>query len=519
MILLVCQTKGSSTFVTSCLNMQKLPTDIQQLQQLVWQSQQREQALCDEITKLRNTIAEITAQLNLNTSQRFGKKSEKTPKGTFNEAERIKKTDPPKHHKKGRKSLPAELEREVRQYTLESPKCECGGELHVCGEQVSEQLKLEPVQIRVIQHKQLKYACRRCEKTSISSKIITAPKPAQPIPGSIASPETLAAVLTAKYCDALPLNRQEMIYQRGGLGISRSTLASWCIKSAALLQPLIDTMQQHLIKEPVACADETTVQVLDEPERTPEQKSYMWVYRSGTFSKQPVVLYDYQPGRKGEYPQTYLAGFEGYLQCDGYQAYNAVKGATLACCWAHARRKFDEALKAQPEKSGKAKQGLAYIQKLYAIERKAKQRTPEERQVLRQQQAQPILDKLKQWLELSQTQMLPKSYLGKAIRYTLDYWDRLVRYVEDGQIDIDNNVTERDIRPFTTGRKNWMFSQSVNGAKSSAVIYSIVMTCRANNINPYDYLKQLLRELPQRAEGADLTDLLPWNVKLNLDPD
>jgi transposase len=397
---------------------------------------------------------------------------------------------------------------------MDEPICnDCGHELHACGFEDSEQIKIVPAHISVIKHRCTKYACRHCENTTTSSKVISASKPQQPIPGSIASPEALAAVVTSKYCDALPLNRQTDILKRVGFDISRSTLANWCIKASALVEPIVDLYQQHLPLSNVACADETTVQVLDEPDRKAQQKSYMWVYRSGQFAQHPVVIYDYQPSRGHEYPKALLAGYSGYLQCDGYRAYGCLENITLSVCWAHARRKFNEALIAQPKKTGKANVAISTIQKLYAIEKRTKLLSAKERQKIRRKEALPILDKFKKWLDETTQTLLPKNYLGTAVSYTLNYWQALTRYVENGELGIDNNITERDIRPFMTGRKNWMFAQSVKGAQASAILYSIVMTCRANDINPYFYFQKLLEELPNRVEGADLSDLLPWHAQ------
>ncbi len=491
--------------------MTPLPDDIDQLKRMVWQLQAEKQSQAEQIHELQISLAQALEQLKLSKSKRFGRQSEKTPRGTFNEAERDAKPEP-EHHKKGRKSLPDHLEREERRYTLDEPVCECcHAPMHVCGTEESEQLKIIPEKISVIRHLQTKYGCRQCERTEISTRIVTASKPAQPIPGSIASPDALAAVVTGKYCDALPLYRQEAIFRRGGLEISRSTLANWCIKAGMLIQPLLAALKKHLLHQQVLCADETTVQVLDEPDRDACAKSYMWVYRSHEFSEQPVVLYDYQPGRGQIYPQTYLKGFTGTLVCDGYQAYAAVENVTLAGCWAHVRRKFHDAQLAQPKKTGKATVALNMIQKLYAIEKKAKELIPDERRQVRQEEARPVLDKFKTWLDKSIETITAKSYLGKALNYTLNQWPKLLTYLDDGHVSIDNNVTERDIRPFTTGRKNWLFASSVEGVEASAALYSIVMTCRANDINPYFYFRHLFTALPQRSEGADLSDLLPWH--------
>jgi transposase len=387
--------------------------------------------------------------------------------------------------------------------------------MHVCGSEISEQLKIIPARISVIRHKCTKYACRNCEQTAETSRVVTASKPKQPIPQSIASPEALAAVTTAKYCDALPLYRQAEILERGGLEISRSTLANWCIKGGELLKPLWLAMKKHLLSQTLVCADETPLQVLDEPGRKATSKSYMWVYRCSEFSEQPVVLYDYRPGRGQAHPQSFLEGYSGLLLCDGYSVYETLDDVLLAGCWAHVRRKFKDAEKAQPKKNGRVQVALSYISKLYKIETSVKTATAEQRLAARQEKARPVLHAFKAWLDKAAEAVLPKSLLGKAISYTLNQWSKLQTYLQYGEVSIDNNVTERDIRPFTTGRKNWLFAQSVEGAESSAILYSLVMTCRANDINPYFYFRHLFTELPNREKGGDLSDLMPWNVTLD----
>ncbi|WP_156684080.1 IS66 family transposase, partial [Vibrio sp. UCD-FRSSP16_10] len=235
--------------------------------------------------------------------------------------------------------------------------------------------------------------------------------------------------------------------------------------------------------------------------------------RSGEFTQNPVVVYDYQPSRAGACVREFLTGYSGYLLSDGYSAYDTLEGVTQAACMAHARRKFTDAQKASPsKKAGKPEKALNYIAKLYGIEKQAKSLSSAERQALRRQQAQPILSEFKEWLDAQN--VLPKGLLGKAITYTQNQWPKLLTYLEDGNISIDNNVTERDIRPFTTGRKNWMFSISVGGAKASANLYSLVMTCRANDINPYYYFQHLFTELPKRTPTDDMSDLMPWNIKI-----
>lgn len=511
--------------------MTTLPDDIEQLKAMVLQLQQaadiaqaqaslaKEEVLVaqEEITELKTQIQLLIEQLNLSQSKRFSSKSEKVAKGTFNEAEQQDIAEPSTQttKKTGRKPLPEALEREVITHEIDSPCCECcQSPLHQCGVETSEELKIIPQKVTVIRHERVKYACRQCEKTQTSSRIITTPKPPSLIPKSIGSAEAFAAVVTAKYVDALPLYRQVDILTRSGIDISRATLANWCVQLGMKVQPIIDAMQSQLLNEKLICADETTVQVLREEDRKAETKSYMWVYRSGEFVQSPIVIYDYHPSRAGRCAQAFLSGFSGYLLTDGYGDYGTLKDVTHAGCMAHVRRKFTDAQKASAsKKAGKPEVALSYIAKLYAIEKRSKQLSALERQQLRKQEAVPILAEFKTWLE--KQQVLPKGYLGKAITYALNQWPKLLTYLDDGDISIDNNVTERDIRPFTTGRKNWMFSTSVNGAHASANLYSLVMTCRANDISPYYYFRHLFTELPKRLPTDDLTDLMPWNVDLS----
>ena len=325
-------------------------------------------SLLEDKVEMQARIDHLLAELKLSKSQKYGKKSEKAPRGTFNEAEQHKSTEPPKHHKKGKKTLPAHFEREEVEHTLTLLDCPCCGEqLHHCGSEDSEQVKIIPAKVSVIKHKQFKYACRHCEHEQLTSKIITAPKPAQPIPGSIASPEALAAVVTGKYCDALPLYRFVEILSRGGLELSRGTLANWCIKAGLLIKPLVKAMQRHLLSEHSLCADETRTQVLDEGDN-PSSNSYMWVYRSNEVSNEPVVIYDYQAGSSRACPEEFLDGYQAYIQCDGYCVYDGIEGVTPLGGWAHVRRRYNEALKTEKKNKGRAHKAINLISKLYKLE-------------------------------------------------------------------------------------------------------------------------------------------------------
>ena len=465
--------------------------------------------------------------------QRFGRSSEAHPNqgDLFNEAEVLVDEDRQdeddtntetityQRKKPKRKPLPKDLPRETIRHDLADDEkvCDCcGGGLHCMGEDKSEKLEFIPAQVKVIEHIRPKYSCRQCEQDNTQVKIKVAPVPSSPIPKSIATPSLLAQIITAKYQYALPLYRQESLFKQYGIDINRKTMSSWMIRSAALLKPLYERLIEIQRQQPVIHADETPVKVIAEEKK----QGYMWVYCTGSDSPpnntsppdhdaiRRLVIYDYQHSRARTCPQDYLQDFKGYLQVDGYVGYEKLE-ATLVGCMAHARRKFMDAKKAQPKgKTGKADKAVADIQKLYRIETEIKRKTATEKHRIRQEKSRPLLDKLKIWLEKSVLQIPPKTVLGKAIGYTLRQWHKLIRYLDDGQLNIDNNRAERAIKPFVIGRKNWMFSYTKNGANASAILYSFIETAKANGIMPFDYLSWLLNELPKKPENLD--GLLPW---------
>ena len=395
--------------------------------------------------------------------QRFGSSSEKCPDQMelFNEAESIldaleqeeadlEETVSYQRKKPGRKPLSRHIPREVVRYELPEAErvCDCGHALHEAGEDKSEQLEIIPAQIKVIEHVQVKYACRACE-----NGIISAPKPAQPIPRSFASPSLLAYIIVAKFMDSLPLYRQETIFKRLSIDLSRATLSNWVLKSAELLAPFYDRLHQLLILQKIIQADETPLNVIQDGRET-KSKSYMWLYQSGGHeSGQPIVLYDYQATRAGAHAASFLLGFSGHLQVDGYAGYHALASdnCTLVGCMAHARRKFDEALNALPKTSRKDKMGVAQtalrkFTRLYALEKQFKDLTIDQRYLLRQEKSKPLLEDLNQWCDDNVTRTAKDSSIGKAIRYTINQWDSLVRYIEDGNLQVDNNAAERHIK-------------------------------------------------------------------------
>ena len=502
----------------------------------------RESAYQEHISTLQQRIDVLEEQFRLAQLKRFAPSSEKYGMQgcLFNEAEQMAQTacetiadgadtnsdaDDVPGKKRGRRKLPAHLKRVRVEHDLpEADKtCSCcQGALHRIGEDVTEQLHIVPATVCVLQHARFKYACRHCEQQATSCQIVTSPMPAQPIPGSIASASTVATVLTAKYADGVPLYRMEAVLERSDVELGRGTMARWAIRSSEdWLSRLYEAMRRTLLRQAIIHGDETPVQVLKEAGRSAQSTSYMWVYRSAESSAQPVVLFDYQPGRGHAHPERFLQGFAGAIMTDGYAAWRMLDGVTHLGCMAHARRKFDEALKAQKHPTGRAKQALEFIGQLYRIEKQGRGRPPDGMTAnayacsLRQTRSRPVLEAFHAWLRKNEAEVLPKSLVGIAIGYALRQWTYLVRYVDDGQAPIDNNVIERDIRPFAIGRKNWMFSDSVAGARASAVIYSIMLTCRACNVEPYAYLRHVLTELPQRPPDADITDLLPFNFNLS----
>lgn len=413
--------------------------------------------------------------------------------------------------KKKRVSIPKELPRVDVIHDLPDAEKFCphdGTALKQIGSETHDQLDIIPATIQVLHHIRLKYACPCCEQ-----HLITAQKPAQPIEKSIASPGLLAFIAAQKYVDALPLYRQVESFKRIGIELDRSTLADWMQKCGLLLQPLINLIHEKVLEQKYLHMDETIVQVLNEPNRVAESQSYMWVLRS-TLPTCAAVLFHYEPTRSGSVPTLLLQDFSAALMADGYSGYNAVcnkNSITRLGCWAHARRKFIEAQKLQPKgKTGKADQGLALIQSLYRIEQTLKDKDSEDKLMARQQQSKPVLEKIKIWLEKSLPQTPPQSPIGKALYYLHNQWAHLTNYACDGDYPIDNNAAENAIRPFVIGRKNWLFSASQKGAVSSANLYSVIETAKANGLEPYAYLKRIFTELPNAKTLEQIESLLPW---------
>ena len=424
--------------------------------------------------------------------------------------------------KAGRKPLPENLPRVeiVHDISEDEKVCSCGAPLERIGEEVSEKLDIIPAIIRVIRHIRPKYGCRCCEGVKDDGPTIKiAPVPPQIIPKGIASAGLLAHILTAKFADALPFYRQEKQFARLGVEIGRATMCNWAMKAAQACRPLLDLLCQDIRSGPLINIDETTVQVLAEPGRSPTTKSYMWIFRGGD-PQRASLIYRYAPTRSGAVASSFIKGYEGVVQTDGYVGYDfldADESIVHLGCWAHVRRKFMDAAKAGSSKSKKSTSvdvALGYIRKLYGIEKRAKVRKLNIDQLvaLRQQEAKPLLEKFRKWLEKKSFHVVPKSLLGKAVSYSLDQWPRLVGYLELGYATPDNNLAENAIRPFVVGRKNWLFAGTPEGAAASAAIYSLIETAKANGLDPYKYLRYLFENLPFAESEEDYRKLLPQQL-------
>jgi len=424
-----------------------------------------------------------------------------------------------KRKKRGRKPLPASLPRiEVIHDLKEEDKlCPCGCLKSRIGEDVSEQLDYIPARVQVIRNIRYKYACKNCEGTEDDGPTVSiASMPEQIIPKSFATPGLVAHILTAKFADALPFYRQEKQFSRIGIELPRATMCNWTMKILDACEIILDMMKNSVCKSPVINIDETPLKVLKEPDRS---KSYMWVFK-GTPRGKPVILYQYHPSRSSDVPAEFLKNYKGIVQTDGYAGYKFLENNENIMhvgCWVHARRKFIEVTKAagKNSSSGNAGTALKYISQLYKIEKQAREQnlSPDKLYIKRQSEAVLILEEFKKWIDYTIEKVPPKSLLGKALHYTLGEWSNLVRYADDGRVAPDNNTVENAIRPFVVGRKNWLFSDTPKGARASAAIYSLIETAKANDLEPYKYLKHLFTHLPKAMTKDDFLALLPHNIE------
>src|SRR5271163_3067149 len=409
-----------------------------------------------------------------------------------------------------RRPLPAHLPREIRTHLPKQEACpDCGGELRKLGEDVSEVLERIPSRFLVLRQVRVKLACRSCER------ILQAAAPSRPIERGMAGPGLLAHVLVSKYGDHLPLYRQSEIYAREGVELDRATLADWVGGTSRLFEPLVEALRRHVMTAQKVHADDTPVPVLA-PGLGKTKTGRLWTYvrddRPAGDQTPPAVWFAYSPDRKGEHPQVHLRQFKGTLQADGYAGFEQIYATGRiqeAACWAHVRRKFYDLQVAH--KSPVAAEALERIAALYAIEKQIQGRPPEERREIRNTRSRPLLVSLKQWLEATLDKLSRKSDTAIAVRYALGRWEALLRYCDDGRLEIDNNAAERALRAVALGRKNYLFAGSDRGGESAARIYSLIGTAKLNGINPESYLRNLLCRIADHPINR-IEELLPWNL-------
>ena len=492
---------------SSFMSSDNLPNDIDSLKKLVLSLRDENHGLHDLIAHLRR--------------KQYGSSSEKVTAdqlGMFDEveSEALKEDEDeetisvPAHEraKRGKRlKLPDHLPRKEVIIDLENKICpHDGAELKCIGEEVSERLEIIPAKVLVIRTIRKKYACPVCES------ITEAKAPLELIPKSNSSASLLAYIATAKYADALPLYRQEDIFKRINIDLSRQTMARWMITVGEKIAPLITILREELLKSSYIHMDETVVQVLKEDGKKAQTTSYMWVQaRSGPA---PIVLFHYAKNRSGTHAEELLDDYRGSLQVDGYDGYAPVirrNNITRLGCWAHARRKFYDAFKSSGGKSI-GNQGLVFFKKLYRIEEEVRNTTPENKFYERLTRSIPILKEFKKWVNEEVRDVNPTSLAGQALKYTRNEWEYLENCFTLGEASIDNNYIEGHIRPFTIGRKNWMFSVSPEGATASANIYSLVETAKANSLDPFDYLSMVFKKLPLAQTEAEFLELLPVKI-------
>ena len=472
--------------------------------------------------ELNQKLEWLMEQLRLVKKKTYGSSSEHTREElmdqlsfVFNEAEawqaaeeKARETTTVAEHTRKKRSsrveevLPEDVPVEVvEHYPDEAAQVcpECGSQMSMIGKEVRRSLVMIPAQVKIREDVYYTYSCQRCKKESTETPVVKAKRVPAVIPGSYASPEAIAHIMVQKFVMGSPLYRQEQEWNRAGVKLSRQTMSNWILRAAEdWLRPVYDQLHRELVGRDVLHADETTLQVLREPGRSAQSKSYMWLYRTGCDAEHPIVLYEYRPNRKAENAAAFLQGFTGYLHADGYSGYHKLPGSIrVVGCWAHARRKFDEAVNALPkgEQAGcAALEGQRFCNQLFSIEREIAGLPFEERCIQRQSRAKPVLDALLSWAERSKAP--PKSALGKAVYYLKEQWPYLIRYLEDGRLEVSNNRAERSIKPFVMDRKNFLFANTPNGAQGSAIIFSLIETAKENGLDPYRYLVHIMTNAP-----------------------
>ena len=496
-----------------------------------------------EVEELSAKLAWYEGQFRLSVAKKYGPSSEKMQDEdqlsfAFNEAEREQRPQAAEPeleeitYKRKRARRPtgerfADLPVETIEYELEGDGliCErCDDTLTKMSGEVRKELVIVPATVKVVEHVQNIYTCAGCrDDVNMDGNVRMARAPEPVIPHSFVSPSLLAYIIDNKYSQALPLHRQAGQWKYFGVDIPKQNMANWVIKGSALLERIYKPLKERLLKERYIHADESPMQVLSEPGRKATAKSYMWVYCTGEKAIRRIYLYEYQPSRSGKHPKEFLEGFAGVLQTDALDSYNMVENAERLGCLAHFQRHFVDALKTLPKDADVsrtlAERGRLYCADLFMLERKYEGMSSGERFSARIEKTAPLLGEFHAWLLESEKKALPKSALGKAVKYCLNQWERLMVVLTDGDLEISNNRAERAIRGFAVGRKNFLFAKSQAGAKASAICYSIIETAKANGLSPYHYLKHLFEAIPNLPvnDAEALEKLLPWSEELPVD--
>ena len=514
-------------------NMKKLERENRMLTEKNRHLEKEKDKLEIEIECLKKDNHIYLEALILSKHKIFGKSSEHTvdegQQSFFNEAETeyAEKAEEPvsktvkgytrKSPKTKRDELIKNIETEIITCTIpeEEQICpRCGSQMKVIGKKyVREEVELIPAKLVVKKYYSNTYSCKKCEKKNMPV-FLHGLVPAPVLPHSLASASTVAWVIYQKYVNSVPLYRQEKDWERLGYSLSRTTMANWVIRcSEDYFSRFVARLKEEMLKEEVLHCDETYVKVLREKDVSDNIKQYMWVYRTGKHSERQIVIYDYNKSRSGDVAKKFLGDFSGYLHTDGYAGYNKLTKVKHCNCWAHLRRKFHEAIVVDSENSI-AGTGRDFCDKLFAIEAELDSLTSEERYNKRLTQEKEVFEAFWSWAEKIAPTVLPKTQLGKAFEYAFKRREYLGNYFENGNCAISNNIAENAIRPFTVGRKNWLFSDTPKGAKASADIYSIVETAKANGLDVFKYFELLLTVLPSMAFLTNpdiIEELLPWN--------
>lgn len=496
--------------------------------------QQKVEYQAARILKMETLIKYYESQLLMLKRRQFGSSSEKSDidvrqMNLFGEAPEVDISEPEteevtykRKKRKGKRDedlsgLPVErIDYELPENERECPQC--GEVMRDIGTDIRRELTLIPAQVVVVEHAAHAYACANCQKNDVTTPVVKAEAPKPLLSGSLASPSLVSHIIMQKYTNGMPLYRLEKGFQYDGVVISRQNMANWIIKCAEIYLVVIYLMlKSHLLKESVLHSDGTVIQVLHEEGRSAQTKSCEWVYRTSGCSKHKIVIFDYQETKEKGHPQAFLKDFEGFLHTDGAQAYHSLRsGIVVVGCWAHARRYWENLLKALPRdkrKGSDAERGVAFINKLFELEREFKRQnlTPEERYAKRLELSKPVADAFFAWA--GNLGALPKSPLGKPVQYSLSQRPFLENVFMDGRLELSNNRCERSIKPFVQGRKAWLFSNTPDGARASSIMYSLVETAKENGLHPYHYIKFLLETLPNTTSSS-LESLLPWSGSL-----